>query len=1182
MENNNNNHFSKSLIPADDHRFEFELYTVPSRAGWFSWDNIHDIERAALTPFFDGSSFTRNPRVYKEYRDHIINKFREYPSRRLTFSEGGGVGMGESEFKIGMGPLGSYTDVFQEVMELVCESCKGRCESGHYESTKDANSIICSKCFKNGSYGKNKSIDDYKFVDSTPDNGNHVTTWTEAETFLLLQSVTKHGDDWDLVAQNDSNNSINNQKQEQGGPPVPQEAKDIEVQNVELESKTQQNGDVDSETPPAKRICIAPVSDSSDTKMEQVTALCFQPFDKLDVMNAFLVLNQFISLQTDNQDEQVAPSEETKEIDGEICELKHQKQQDGDLENHCPLKTDRSKPLPIVSNSLMQQITRISAVVGPQVAASAAEAAVTALCEENEIPKEIFDTEENGNELPFSTQTNEHERVAQGNDIEMDARPSESEKDVIPLPLRMRATSATILGAAAAHAKLLAIQEDKEVERLVSTVVSTQLKKLQHKMKLLNEAESIMEKEFAQMTELEDSLLTERVDVIEKGIDAGFVKALPIDLLASMNHGVFRITFFFSDLVAAFKALKLWSGEAFAESLLFSFPQNTSPILREPAANSKRSSAANIIPSVLKREAFCVCCLVSGNPIGKVLEELGLRLRGEWLDACLRGLESGVAGFSGLGDTKKAKMCFERFLECDMNLCGAGLLPSNVGRMHLVDLPGPFVLQVDEIVNISQPLRQRYKTANAGFHRCLKLSMTDGVQRVFGMEYQPIKDLDALAPAGLKVAISNVNVRHGLLMLVPEVIQVLGGLVEELDAARQRLVEEVNKPPRGRRTRSGVVPPLATRATRAAWPAEDINVPRPLNNPVPQTATPIQVDDQGARAARPTDGIHVSRPINNPVPQRATPIQVADQGIRAARSTGGIHGSRPLNNDQQRETPMQVDGPAGAAWPTDDNHVSRLSNNNPQRGTPIHVDGQGTHATWPTDDIHVSQPSNNNQQRATVIEVDSPGTPATWPTDDIHVSRPLNNPVSHMATPMQVDDHGTTPASVNERVSSRTEVESSFSTRRENIEPLPSMATTESSVYMDTENASFAVPIPSESVKTTPLRVTEEASILIQRPSPVAISDDEDVHMVAAEDNHIASGRSNESPFMYLATLSAKWAETKDQVANVEGKIKCFVTGVKKFQYKERSTYKLHVYVDDGSLISEILIDHSIHRGNLR
>ena len=29
--------------------------------------------------------------------------------------------------------------------------------------------------------------------------------------------------------------------------------------------------------------------------------------------------------------------------------------------------------------------------------------------------------------------------------------------------------------------------------------------------------------------------------------------------------------------------------------------------------------------------------------------------------------------------------------------------------------------------------------------------MTDGVQRVFGMEYRPVKDLQVLAPAGLKV-----------------------------------------------------------------------------------------------------------------------------------------------------------------------------------------------------------------------------------------------------------------------------------------------------------------------------------------------------------------------------------------------------------------------------------------------
>lgn len=36
-------------------------------------------------------------------------------------------------------------------------------------------------------------------------------------------------------------------------------------------------------------------------------------------------------------------------------------------------------------------------------------------------------------------------------------------------------------------------------------------------------------------------------------------------------------------------------------------------------------------------------------------------------------------------------------------------------------------------------------------------------------------------------------------MLVPEVIEILGGVVDDLEAAHVRLVSEVNKPPRGKR-----------------------------------------------------------------------------------------------------------------------------------------------------------------------------------------------------------------------------------------------------------------------------------------------------------------------------------------------------------------------------------------------
>lgn len=114
--------------------------------------------------------------------------------------------------------------------------------------------------------------------------------------------MLKHGDDWDLVAQNVQtkskldciskllqlpfghlmlgstyNKRTNNGKQT---PSVPQEIKEVkeikdtESQHVEIENKSQQNGDADIEEPPSKRICIEPVSDSSYQKMEQVVVLC--------------------------------------------------------------------------------------------------------------------------------------------------------------------------------------------------------------------------------------------------------------------------------------------------------------------------------------------------------------------------------------------------------------------------------------------------------------------------------------------------------------------------------------------------------------------------------------------------------------------------------------------------------------------------------------------------------------------------------------------------------------------------------------------------------------------------------------------------------------------------------------------------------------------------------------------
>ncbi|GMH31499.1 hypothetical protein Nepgr_033342 [Nepenthes gracilis] len=410
----------------------------------------------------------------------------------------------------------------------------------------------------------------------------------------------------------------------------------------------------------------------------------------------------------------------------------------------------------------------------------------------------------------------------------------------------------------------------------------------------------------------------------------------------------------------------------------------------------------------------------SDCPVRDILRGLGLNMRREWLDSCIRGLEVGVQGFSGFDAATKAKFCFGEFLSADLNLIGAGVLPENVDSMHGVDLPGPFVLQVDEIVNISCSLRQRYLDAPAGPKRCLKLSMTDGIQRLFGMEYRPIKDLEVLAPAGFKVVIRNVNVRRGLLMLVPEVVEVLGGCVAELEAARQRLVHEVNKPPRGKRSRTGVVPPLQTRATLAAWPPNGVNY----------------MVNTGNSTLQPPDGVSYTVNTENPTFQPPSSFNYSE------------------NNGNSTLLP-----PNG-----------------------------------------VNDPAN------------------------------ISNSTLHSATPFQGTIQGPTLIVTGDETL-RTARDSAVPAAREIAEP---------------------------NLNSSAVQYIEDVDMVDHAEHPFILSGDKEL------------------PFTYLASLSAKWAALKEKESFLQGKIKCFLTGVKGFQYKQRSTFELLVYVDDGSLISEILIHHNV------
>ncbi|XP_011073099.1 SWI/SNF complex subunit SWI3A [Sesamum indicum] len=589
---------------------DLELYTIPSYSSWFSWNNIHEVERFSLREFFDGSSVTRSPRIYKEYRDFIISKYREDPSRKLTFTEvrkslvgdisvllkvftflekwglinfnvadnseknsyegsartasfgveeeednwrgrvkveegapygvrvvaapnsmkpiiapppppsvavdgGGFVGeVGESGFK--WPPLASYSDVYGELMQqekkkaLVCGSCKENCDSAHYQYTKEGSFVLCEKCFKSGNYDKNKLADDFKYKDSA----NQAAAWTDAETLLLLESVLKHGDDWDLVAKNVQTKSK-----------LECIAKLIELPFGDLMlgagNRKSRYLDVIGDITNSRQSGLA-----SNESQESVKAEDPGPEVKDKEQSRELT-------DTDQSPELKDNDNSAEHKDEDLSpELKDEDQQKGDAKNEGPpLKRLRTGPTSDVGNSLMKQVARISTMLGPHVTASAADAAVTALCYENQCSREIFDDDDNYVDSKASPETSDQRRVAEVDNSVEEEEPNQSEiqgiscvKSIIPQNLRTRAATATALGAAAANAKLLADQEEREIGQLVATMIEAQLTKLQRKLKYFDDLEQIMGKEHAQLEELEESLIAERINVLQRIFSAGITK----------------------------------------------------------------------------------------------------------------------------------------------------------------------------------------------------------------------------------------------------------------------------------------------------------------------------------------------------------------------------------------------------------------------------------------------------------------------------------------------------------------------------------------------------------------------------------------------------------------------------------------------------------------------------------
>lgn len=147
----------------------------------------------------------------------------------------------------------------------------------------------------------------------------------------------------------------------------------------------------------------------------------------------------------------------------------------------------------------------------------------------------------------------------------------------------------------------------------------------------------------------------------------------------------------------------------------------------------------------------------------------------------------GQAEISEYAEGLDKKQVEEYIKDSDIRKLGvAGKLPKEIGRLNGAVPPGQYMVQISKIADVTQPARFQ-EDFEAGKWRLLSFDLTDGEQKMKGIEYVSLQKLEIgihLAP-GTKLLLYSTDkmplkAQNGHLLLRPESVQLLGGYVEKL------------------------------------------------------------------------------------------------------------------------------------------------------------------------------------------------------------------------------------------------------------------------------------------------------------------------------------------------------------------------------------------------------------------
>ncbi|KAF5187364.1 SWI/SNF complex subunit SWI3A [Thalictrum thalictroides] len=410
------------LFPANEPE-EHELYTIPSYSSWFSWNEIHEKEKISLKEFFQGNSISKTPKIYKEYRDFIINKYREDPLRRLNFTE-------IRKSLIGDVNLIYKVFVFLDKWGLINFGAPKVIDSLTVLSQdEDKQRVVFEEGAPNGV--KVVEIPNSSKVVTLPpqisvscDRGGDVVengfrlpplaSYSDVFRDLLRQSCAKCGEYGDFKRLQSSSNKkesivtcsrcLKSEKNEE----------DKVVDNLKSkDSKAgSDNHEADSWTDAETLLLLEYVQSHGDdwdrvaenvrtkSKIECIAKLIQLPFGELMLSTTNgkgagrNIDNNSICI-TDDQSTSLEPQKPIEKTDllyKQINESEPEQTDSGQTEGR-PQKRRCMDSFADSSDSLMKQVAHLSTLVSPHVAAAAVDAAITALCQENPYARMFLESE---------------------------------------------------------------------------------------------------------------------------------------------------------------------------------------------------------------------------------------------------------------------------------------------------------------------------------------------------------------------------------------------------------------------------------------------------------------------------------------------------------------------------------------------------------------------------------------------------------------------------------------------------------------------------------------------------------------------------------------------------------------------------------------------------------------------